>query len=45
MHYRLLVGLRWWNEFSEDGTEIWKFESYDHNFKANPVDKSFFWTS
>jgi hypothetical protein len=26
---RLLVGLRWWNEVKEDGSEEWKFESYD----------------
>lgn len=24
---RLLVGLRWWNEVKEDGTEVWIFES------------------
>jgi hypothetical protein len=24
---RLLVGLRWWNEIKEDGTEVWVFES------------------
>ena len=24
---RILVGLRWWNEVKEDGTEIWIFES------------------
>lgn len=24
---RLLVGLRWWNEVKEDGTEAWIFES------------------
>jgi hypothetical protein len=27
---RKLVGLRWWNDFEEDGTEVWRFESYDH---------------
>lgn len=26
---RLLVGLRWWNDFDESGKEIWRFESYD----------------
>ena len=24
---RILVGLRWWNEVKEDGTEVWRFES------------------
>jgi hypothetical protein len=24
---RLLVGLRWWNEVKEDGTEVWIYES------------------
>ena len=24
---RLLVGLRWWNEVKEDGTNVWIFES------------------
>ena len=24
---RVLVGLRWWNEVKEDGTEVWIFES------------------
>jgi hypothetical protein len=24
---RILVGLRWWNEIKEDGTEVWIFES------------------
>ena len=24
---RLLVGLRWWNEINEDGTNSWLFES------------------
>ena len=24
---RLLVGLRWWNEVREDGTNVWVFES------------------
>ncbi|OUM67550.1 hypothetical protein PIROE2DRAFT_58689 [Piromyces sp. E2] len=33
---RLLVGLRWWNEINEDGTNSWLFESKDtfiyHNY-------------
>jgi hypothetical protein len=31
---RILVGLRWWNEVKEDGTEVWIFES-DHESKNN----------
>jgi len=27
---RLLVGLRWWNEINEDGTNSWLFESKDN---------------
>jgi hypothetical protein len=42
---RLLVGLRWWSDYDEKGKEIWKFESYDKEFNANPVDTTFFWTS
>ena len=43
---RLLVGLRWWNDFKEDGTEVWIFESYDSpERKPNSVDSAFFWTS
>lgn len=26
---RLLVGLRWWNEVTEEGESLWKFESLD----------------
>ena len=26
---RLLVGLRWWSDFDDEGKEIWRFESYD----------------
>jgi len=29
---RILVGLRWWNEVKEDGSEVWIFES-DHEGK------------
>jgi Eukaryotic protein of unknown function (DUF846). len=40
---RLLVGLRWWSEIKEDGTEKWHFESYDTKVKLNTWDKRFFW--
>jgi hypothetical protein len=33
---RLLVGLRWWNEVKEDGSNVWIFESRNVSFeKAN----------
>ena len=27
---RVLVGLRWWNEIMQDGSEKWVFESFNH---------------
>lgn len=42
---RLLVGLRWWNDFDHEGKEIWKYESYDREYTPNTVDATFFWTS
>lgn len=42
---RLLVGLRWWSDFDERGKEVWRFQSYDRDHKANTVDAAFFWTS
>lgn len=33
---RLLVGLRWWNEVKEDGSEVWIFES-SHESKNNSI--------
>ena len=41
---RILVGLRWWNEVKEDGSEEWKFES-SHEVKARSIDTSIFWLS
>ena len=41
---RILVGLRWWNEVRDDGTEVWIFES-DHEKRATSVDTTLFWTS
>ena len=41
---RLLVGLRWWSAYDDQGNEIWKFESHSKEFHANPVDKTFFWS-
>ena len=41
---RVLVGLRWWNEVKEDGTEIWVFES-ENEKKARSIDTTIFWMS
>ena len=41
---RFLVGLRWWNEVNEDGTEEWIFES-DHEVRQKNIDTTIFWTS
>ena len=41
---RILVGLRWWNEVKEDGSEEWKFESA-HEVKARSIDTTIFWMS
>ena len=41
---RILVGLRWWNEVKEDGTEVWRFES-SHEVKARSIDTTIFWMS
>ena len=41
---RILVGLRWWNEVREDGTEVWIFES-DHEKRAASIDTTIFWMS
>ncbi|KAK9727554.1 Golgi apparatus membrane protein tvp23 [Basidiobolus ranarum] len=42
---RLLVGLRWWNEVQEDGTNVWVFESRDQTRIPNGVDSRMFWYS
>ena len=41
---RILVGLRWWNEVKEDGSEVWIFES-DHEKSATSIDTTIFWGS
>lgn len=40
---RLLVGLRWWNETSPDGSSIWVFETADPQRYINPIDSKVFW--
>ncbi|KAL7751766.1 Golgi apparatus membrane protein tvp23 [Sorochytrium milnesiophthora] len=41
---RLLVGLRWWNEIREDGSNEWVFEARQNN-APNAADSHTFWTS
>lgn len=42
---RLLVGLRWWNEVKEDGTNVWKFESKPQGRKIHSQDSFIFWAA
>ena len=39
---RILVGLRWWSQVKEDGTEEWYFESLEEKKNAG-VDSFIFW--
>jgi hypothetical protein len=32
---RKLVGLRWWSQIRDDGTEVWLYETMGANFKPN----------
>lgn len=42
---RLLVGLRWWNEVSENGGSEWRFETLQEGQRAVDKKDSFiFWT-
>eukprot|EP00283_Hemiselmis_rufescens_P026791 CAMPEP_0173439112 /NCGR_PEP_ID=MMETSP1357-20121228/20773_1 /TAXON_ID=77926 /ORGANISM="Hemiselmis rufescens, Strain PCC563" /LENGTH=214 /DNA_ID=CAMNT_0014404449 /DNA_START=5 /DNA_END=646 /DNA_ORIENTATION=- len=40
---RLLVGLRWWNEVNEDGTNEWRFESREDTSRIADIDSRVFW--
>jgi len=40
---RLLVGLRWWNEILEDGSNKWIFESRADNKVVSRYDSLMFW--
>jgi glucan phosphoethanolaminetransferase (alkaline phosphatase superfamily) len=40
---RLLVGLRWWNEVREDGSNVWIFESLEDRALLNPHEVRLFW--
>jgi len=42
---RLLVGLRWWNEINEDGTNVWVFESAEDQRQIQPIESLIFWAS
>lgn len=42
---RIMVGLRWWCEIGDDGTNIWKFESHEDKRTINSVDSGVFWVA
>lgn len=42
---RLLVGLRWWNEIKEDGSNEWIFESLEETSSINASESRIFWIS
>jgi len=42
---RLMVGLRWWNDVSEDGTSTWRYESIDDPTQVSRADYVIFWYS
>jgi hypothetical protein len=42
---RLLVGLRWWNEVSEDGDNQWVFESQEGERAISRIESIIFWAA
>eukprot|EP01116_Phalansterium_solitarium_P007159 TRINITY_DN1967_c0_g3_i1.p1 TRINITY_DN1967_c0_g3~~TRINITY_DN1967_c0_g3_i1.p1 ORF type:complete len:220 (+),score=59.80 TRINITY_DN1967_c0_g3_i1:69-728(+) len=42
---RLLVGLRWWNEIKEDGSNEWIYESLEETSQILPHESRLFWIS
>ncbi|CAN0192709.1 unnamed protein product, partial [Discosporangium mesarthrocarpum] len=40
---RLMVGLRWWSNVKEDGTNEWVFESLENMTEVNSADSKLFW--
>ncbi|KAF2072052.1 hypothetical protein CYY_006642 [Polysphondylium violaceum] len=40
---RLMVGLRWWNQVNDDGTNSWYFESASPDQRPNPTESFIFW--
>lgn len=42
---RILVNLRWWSEFDENGNEKWVFESSEDSSGVGATDSFVFWTA
>ncbi|KAF2072380.1 hypothetical protein CYY_006298 [Polysphondylium violaceum] len=42
---RLLVGLRWWNEIKDDGSNQWFFESVQNKSQINQRESFLFWVA
>jgi len=42
---RLLVGLRWWNQIKEDGTNEWIFESLEGQRQIHKTEMVIFWST
>ncbi|KAK5577738.1 hypothetical protein RB653_002686 [Dictyostelium firmibasis] len=40
---RKLVGLRWWNQIRDDGSNNWVFESVQDKSQVNPAESLMFW--
>ncbi|KAN0035510.1 hypothetical protein ACTA71_004782 [Dictyostelium dimigraforme] len=40
---RKLVGLRWWNQIKDDGSNNWVFESVQDKSQVNPAESLMFW--
>ncbi|EGC37530.1 hypothetical protein DICPUDRAFT_53921 [Dictyostelium purpureum] len=40
---RLMVGLRWWNQVLDDGTNKWFYETAEEGYKANQIESYIFW--
>jgi len=42
---RLLVGLRWWNEVRDDGSNVWIYECKPDTRTINRTDSFWFWST
>jgi len=40
---RLMVGLRWWSEVQDDGSQHWRFEAQEENLQSTTLDIGVFW--
>jgi len=40
---RLMVGLRWWSEVQDDGSQLWRFEAQEENLQSTTLDIGVFW--